>query len=604
MLRENNALPFGEGVRKMLHKKKKSSRLKRFFRAEDGAAMVIAAFSLIAFLSVASLVTDMGLKYHQKSRLQSAMDAAALAAVRYMPDKEKARTVALEYVEKNGFATENVVVEFPSEEIVRVSDSVEGKTIFASLFDIDSVQIKAKAAAKFVDKNMAINFDYLMFHGDNIPFNLGGAYNIGGSIFGNGNVNADGGAGSKITGTVFSAQSATHNQYSVSVGRLESYVQAQKMPDFDETIMAVVPTVEEGMFTKTYSHISAGAFYLNRYPAGTTLNSFIAINGSTYCPGDFTTGYSSELLTVYGDLYIGGNFSPQCPVYVTGNVYVGGNLTTSWGKDFKVGSSCYVEGNASLQGNTSVFGEYFYVGGNLERGSTYNLKCDCETYVGGNIVLNGKTEFNGAVYCNGAFKKQGSVYMSIDGNVYAYETLRFESGGTVVKGDIYVYGKSASADDDVTNISGPFTLNGDLYSRKGKLNLSGQGTYLMKGIIYSGGSLSTNQGSSGITLSGCMIAEGDIKIGGSTHTYNEAGATLSLYSRNGDITLYSQQGGFDLWGIVYAPKGNVALSSGDFDIHGSIIGNTITCSPGGLNMSYNDRELPYAKGVKTAVLIE
>ena len=101
-----------------------------------------------------------------------------------------------------------------------------------------------------------------------------------------------------------------------------------------------------------------------------------------------------------------------------------------------------------------------------------------------------------------------------------------------------------------------------------------------------------------------MIAEDDIKIGGSTHTYNEAGATLSIYSRKGDITLYSQQGGFDLWGIIYAPKGDIALASGDFDIHGSIIGDTITCNPGGLNMSYNDRELPYSKSVKAAVLIE
>ena len=59
-----------------------------------------------------------------------------------------------------------------------------------------------------------------------------------------------------------------------------------------------------------------------------------------------------------------------------------------------------------------------------------------------------------------------------------------------------------------------------------------------------------------------------------------------------------------MWGIIYAPKGDVALSSGDFDIHGSIIGNTISCNPGGLDMSYNDRELPYSKEVKIAVLIE
>ena len=69
-----------------------------------------------------------------------------------------------EYVEKNGFTTESVVVEFPSNEIVRVSDSRTAKTVFASLFKTDSVQIKAKAAARYVDKNMAIDFEYLMFH--------------------------------------------------------------------------------------------------------------------------------------------------------------------------------------------------------------------------------------------------------------------------------------------------------------------------------------------------------------------------------------------------------------------------------------------------------
>lgn len=579
-------------------------KLRLFAKKEDGAVMVIAAFGLVAFLSLVSLVTDMGLKYHQKSMLQSAMDAAALAAVRYMPDEQTAKQVALEYVEKNGFTTDSVVVEFPSSEIVRVSDSREGKTIFASLFKVDSVQINAKAAAKYVNKNMAIDFEYLMFHGDNTQFTLGGHYNLGGSIFGNGNVHADGGAGSTITGTVFSANNATYNQYSITVGRLESNVNSQKMPDFDETIMSVVPEVTEGMFSKRYSPISRNNFYLNRYSAGATINSSLAINGNTYCAGTLSTGYNSDLLIIYGDLYVEGDFNPQCPVYVKGNAYIGGNLTTTWSRDFIVGGNLYVAGNSTFQGDATINGEYFYTGGNLNRGSTYKLTCECETYVGGNATLNGPTTLNGTVYCRGMFDKQGSVAMTARGNMYIYDTLKLQSGGTTVNGNIYVWGKNANAETPATDIAGPFTLNGDLYNRKHALSLSGQGEYKIKGVVYSGGSLSTNQGSSGITLSGCMIAEDDIKIGGSTHTYNEAGATLSLYSRKGDITLYSQQGGFDLWGIVYAPKGNIALASGDFDIHGSIIGNTITSNPGGLTMGYNDRELPYSKSVKTAVLIE
>ena len=575
-----------------------------FFRKEDGAAMIIAALSLVAFLSVVSLVTDMGLKYHQKSRLQSAMDAAALAAVRYMPDEATARNVALEYVEKNGFSTENVVIEFPTKEIVRVSDSRKSKTIFASLFKVDSVQINAKASAQYVNKNMAIDFDYLMFHGDSSQFTLNGHYNIGGSVFGNGNVHADGGSGSSITGTVFSANNATYNQYSISVNRVESNVGKQAMPDFDEEIMSVAPVGSEAMYVKSYPPISSSNFYLNRYPAGATINSSVSINGNTYCSGSLSTSYHSDVLIIYGDLYVEGDFNPQCPVYVKGNVYCGGNLTTTWDKSLTVGGNLYVAGNTTLQGNTSVSGNYFYTGGNLSTGSSHVYQFNCESYAGGNITLNGPTTFNGPVYCMGIFDKQGSVSMTVNGNVYAYGTLKLQSGGTNVKGDIYVWGNNADSSDKVTEIAGPFTLDGDLYSRKGRLLLSGQGAYNIKGVVYSGGDLETNQGSSGITLSGCMIAENDILIGGSTHTYNESGATLSIYSRNGDITLYSQQGGFDLWGIIYAPKGDVALSSGDFDIHGSIIGNTISCNPGGLDMSYNDRELPYSKEVKIAVLIE
>ncbi|MBR3779589.1 MAG: hypothetical protein IKK63_00130 [Clostridia bacterium] len=579
------------------------NRFRNFRKKEDGAVMVIAALSLVAFLSVVSLVTDMGLKYHQKSKLQSAMDAAALAAVRYMPDEQTAKNVALEYVEKNGFSADSVIIEFPSDEVIRVSDSVEGKTVFASLFKVDSVQINAKAAAKYVNKNMAIDFEYLMFHGDNSQFTLNGHYNIGGSIFGNGNVYADGG-GSTVTGTVFSAGNAGFNSYSVTVNHVESYVKNQKMPDFDETTMSVAPVANQGMYERAYSPISRTGFYLNRYPAGHVINSSVSINGNTYCAGTLSTSYNSDVLIIYGDLYVCEDFNPQCPVYVRGNVYIGGNLTTTWDKSFTVGGDLYVEGKTTFNGNATINGNYFYTGGDLARGSTYTLQADCETYVGGNMTLNGSSTFNGAVYCMGILDKQGSISMAVNGNIYAYETLKLQSGGTTVNGDVFVWGNSALQSDTVTEIAGPFTLNGDLYSRKGELRLSGQGDYNMKGVLYSGGRLATNQGSCSITLSGCMIAEDDISIGGSTHTYNEAGATLSIYSRNGDITLYSQQGGFDLWGIVYAPKGNVALASGDFDIHGSIIGNTISCNPGGLNMTYNDRQLPYSKTVKAAVLIE
>ena len=87
----------------------------KFCKDESGAVMVIAAFALVTFLTVASLVTDLGLRYYQKSRLQNALDSAALASVTCLPDKVRARNVALEYVQKNGFSTDDVIVEFPEE---------------------------------------------------------------------------------------------------------------------------------------------------------------------------------------------------------------------------------------------------------------------------------------------------------------------------------------------------------------------------------------------------------------------------------------------------------------------------------------------------------
>jgi hypothetical protein len=62
------------------------------------------------------------------------------------------------------------------------------------------------------------------------------------------------------------------------------------MPDFDETIMSVAPTATRGMFEKTYEPIKKSNIYLNRYSAGTTINSSISINGNTYCAGTLSTG--------------------------------------------------------------------------------------------------------------------------------------------------------------------------------------------------------------------------------------------------------------------------------------------------------------------------
>ena len=87
------------------------NKTKKFRREESGAVMLIVACSLIVFLSITSFATDLGLVYYQKSKLQSALDAAALAAASDLPNKTAARSTAMEYIEKNGFVKEAVLKE-------------------------------------------------------------------------------------------------------------------------------------------------------------------------------------------------------------------------------------------------------------------------------------------------------------------------------------------------------------------------------------------------------------------------------------------------------------------------------------------------------------
>ena len=148
-------------------------------------------------------------------------------------------------------------------------------------------------------------------------------------------------------------------------------------------------------------------------------------------------------------------------------------------------------------------------------------------------------------------------------------------------------------------------VRGNVWCGRGKVAFGGNGDCEIHGFVYSNGSIETLSGGD-ISLNGCMIAEVDINIGGASHTYNDDGATLSLYSRNGSVTLGSQGSALNMRGIVYAPKGDIKISSTDgLHIYGSLVANTITCNIGsGFYIGKNDRTLPFAKTIRSAALVE
>lgn len=561
----------------------------RFLKDENGAVMVIAALGLVAFLSIASLVTDLGLKYYQKSRMQNAMDAAALAAVTYLPDKVKAREVALDYVAKNGFDTAQVVIEFPEEGVIRVTDSYVQQTLFAGIMGETDMNVEAHAAAKYLNKSLAIDFDYLMFYGEDSTFFLNGDFReVAGSIFGNGDIRV-GCNDAAVIYNIVSARSIifTNNMPYTPVTNL--HAAHQNMPDWDEMIMSIAPTAEKEQFTDPCPHLMPDQHYKYRLSGGTYSNGALSyVDGSVYCSGTLNTGYTSNMLYVRGDLYVAGDFTPQCPVYVTGSVYVGGNFNATWGMSFFSGGKMYVGGNATFQGQSTVNG-LLYCGGNI-------------TLTNGSSTL---YKFGG-VRCLGNFSSTSAwnARVTINGSIFVYGKLALGGGINNITGSVNVWGHNATNDEDVCYINGDLYLSGDVWCHKGIVAFGGNGDCVIHGMIYSAGRVETRSGGD-ISLNGCIIAEGDIIIGGASHTYNDAGATLSLYSRNGNIVLGSQGTELKMWGIVYAPKGDIKISTDGLRVFGSLVANTITCNIGcGFYIGRNDRTLPFAKTVRAAALIE
>ena len=561
-----------------------------FLKDESGAVMVIAAFALIIILTVTSLVTDLGLRYYQKSRLQNAMDAAALASVTSLPDKARARVIALDYVQKNGFSTDSVVIEFPQDGVIRVRDTFECQTLFSGLFSGDKMRIEAHAAAKYLQKNMSIDFDYLMFHGAESTFNLNGDFReVAGAIFGNGNIRVTTNDAAIIQTIVSARQVGFYNNMSHHPDVVE-HAAKQAMPDWDEMIMSIAPVAEEEQFTAEHTHLSPNASYLYVYNGDTNLQNIISYSpGSVICHGSLSTGYNSTaFMYVRGNLYVDGDFKPQCPVYVTGDLYVGGDLNPAWGMSVTVNGNAYVGGSASFSAGATIGGEL---------------------YTGGDLTLrNGSGTYSfGKVHCMGDFSSTTAwgAQVTVKSTTSVYGKLTLGGGGrNILKDDVFVWGNGYNNNDEVMLLNGYLNLRGDVWCGRGKVAFGGNGDCDIHGFVYSLGSIETRSGGD-ISLNGCMIAEGNIAIGGASHTYNDDGATLSLYSRNGNVTLGSQGSALNMWGIVYAPKGDIKISTDGLHIYGSLVANTITCNIGsGFYIGKNDRTLPFAKTIRSAALVE
>jgi hypothetical protein len=120
-------------------------------RQERGQAMVLTVIFMIGLLGALALVLDVGSWFRAQRGTQSAADASALAGAQALPDDTfMASGLASEYLTANEggagtftFSTKNLANDTITVEVKRKAPGV-----FAKLFGIDSVNVRAKASAR------------------------------------------------------------------------------------------------------------------------------------------------------------------------------------------------------------------------------------------------------------------------------------------------------------------------------------------------------------------------------------------------------------------------------------------------------------------------
>ena len=126
--------------------------MKREIQNKRGSAIILLAISMTAIIGFAALAADVGLMTYNKSKLQNAVDAAALAGAHEIPeDTSLGEIVAEDYLDKNGenvgsLADCDISFEESDKKIV-VEATYKVDFFFAKVIGKDSANVTVRAAA-------------------------------------------------------------------------------------------------------------------------------------------------------------------------------------------------------------------------------------------------------------------------------------------------------------------------------------------------------------------------------------------------------------------------------------------------------------------------
>jgi len=249
--------------------------IRQMLKNQKGSVIVLATFAFIAMLGLAGITLDVGNLYLQKTKIQNAVDAAALGGGQVLPSTSSATTLALQILEANGENSSNAKISFSKSNLditVKVIRTVP--LFFMEAFGFKSVQVTAAATGELV--GVGGPFNYAIFSGSktiSLPLN-GSNFNIKGSVHTNQNLIING-SGITITGAAEADGTITKNGSNLKIGSLQSNSSFIAMPDYSNSIAAAAATANQvytGSKTINGSSITANPMYVKGSPGTVIVN--------------------------------------------------------------------------------------------------------------------------------------------------------------------------------------------------------------------------------------------------------------------------------------------------------------------------------------------
>lgn len=270
------------------------SRLKALLHGSRGSTLVIVALAFTALMGVTALVVDIGGSMVDQSRLQTACDAAALAAASSLPDQTAATQVANRYLSLNGVdPSTQAAITFPASDTIHVTGKDIYRYTFAQFLGYKSTVVSGSASAEAGMGSVPAAFGFSLFSGSTTDaMQLYTSSMTFSSLHSNANIKGSctqitvAGACESVSGTA--VWTSTQSPYT-GTNQNASVI---PMPDFSDTVKSQAET--------------AGQVYASSMQ----FNQSIDVSGGVYVNGDVQ--FSCPSVTGNGCIMASGNIYISC----------------------------------------------------------------------------------------------------------------------------------------------------------------------------------------------------------------------------------------------------------------------------------------------------